>query len=71
MPVFDVPIIRIEVAQAIDRYLDGESKIARPNVQPKIVQIRATSMREAVNLALKANPGWAAHPSNIMKARNA
>lgn len=74
MPVFDVAIVPREIAEAIDRYRDGEDglgpKIARPNVQPRSVQIVAGSMREALILAVKFYPGWAAS-SNIMKARNA
>jgi hypothetical protein len=75
MPVFDVPIVPVETAKAIDRYWDGEHglapKVARPDVKPKIVQIVARSKREALELALKYYPGWAAHTSNIMKTRNA
>lgn len=58
MPEFDVLIVPIE-------------KMNDPNVRPKSVQIKASNMREAVNLALKFNPGCAAHPSNVMKNRNA
>jgi hypothetical protein len=45
--------------------------VPRPDIQPKLVKIVAGSLREAVTLAEKFNPGWIAHPSNIMKARNA
>lgn len=75
MPVFEVPIIRTEVAKALDAYWAGEDglgpKVAFPNVQPKIVKVAASSKREAAILAQKSNPGWLPHQSNIMKARNA
>jgi hypothetical protein len=74
MAIFEVPIVPNKVAEAMEAYRNGElglgPKVARPNVQPKMVPIKASSIHEARKLALKLNPGWAAHQSNIMKARD-
>jgi len=75
MAIFEVPIVRTEVAAAINAFWDGEEglgpKIAFPDVQPRIVKIAASNRREAQILAQRSNPGWVPHESNIMKARNA
>jgi hypothetical protein len=75
MAIFTVPIIPADVAKAIDAYRDGEMglgpKVPCPNVQPRLFKVAAASKREAANLALKRNPGWFIHPSNIMQAHNA
>lgn len=75
MPEFDVPIVRVETAEAYNKHLDGERgwgpKAPCPDTQAKTVKVNASSMGEAARVAEKHNPGWVAHRSIIMKDTHA